>query len=87
MWGRCRSAWRRREALAAPRGLLDARQHGGQLVVTIDGSDAFVQELARNGIEHAVEVLSLDEIFEAFVIGRKKDWPASAGAIGVASGN
>jgi ABC-2 type transport system ATP-binding protein len=35
----------------------------------------FYPTLAAGGIDHEVVDLSLDEIFEAFVIGRTVDWP------------
>lgn len=69
-----------------PKGLLDVRLHGEQLVVTVDGVAEFTRALEREGIEHDVEVLSLDEIFEAFVIGRTRDWPAANGKV-EAAGN
>ncbi len=63
---------------AKPAGLLDVRRHGERLAVTVDRAAPFIQELANNGIDFEVVDLNLDEIFEAFVIGRLADWPNAA---------
>jgi ABC-2 type transport system ATP-binding protein len=58
-----------------PDGLLDARRHGDRLAIVVDQVDGYLQQLSGEGIEHDVVDLRLDEIFEAFVIGRNEDWP------------
>lgn len=58
----------------APSGLLDARRIGERVEIVIDGAPRFQDELASAG--HAVESsdMTLDDIFEAFVIGRPQSW-------------
>src|SRR5580704_10356684 len=63
------------DALSAPPGLLDVRRDDDRYVVTVDRAKAFLDQLAASGIEHEVIDLSLDDIFEAFVIGRPQGWP------------
>jgi ABC-2 type transport system ATP-binding protein len=58
-----------------PQGLLDVRRHEDRLAVVTDNAGEYVEQLAAQGIEHDIVDLSLDEIFEAFVIGRTQDWP------------
>jgi ABC-2 type transport system ATP-binding protein len=61
--------------LLPPEGLLDVRQWEEQLIVTVDGAADFMDQLTSWGIDHEVVELSLDEIFESFVIGRTQAWP------------
>lgn len=61
-----------------PAGLLDVRRAGERLVATVDGAAPFIEQLVANGVDHEVLDLSLDEIFEAFVIGRRQAWPRPA---------
>ena len=58
-----------------PTGLLDVRRQGKQVEIVVDGATAFVNELMAAG--HTIEPtpMTLDDIFEAFVIGRPQDWP------------
>jgi len=58
-----------------PAGLLDVRQHDDRLAVITDHAGSYIEQLAARGIDHDVVDLGLDEIFEAFVIGRTQDWP------------
>ncbi len=58
-----------------PEKLLDARPHGDQLAVVVDGAAEFIDQLESAGVDHTVRALSLDDIFEAFVIGRPQGWP------------
>lgn len=58
-----------------PEGLLDVRRHEDRLVFITDRAGSYVEQLVAQGIDHDVVDLSLDEIFEAFVIGRTQDWP------------
>lgn len=61
--------------ITPPPGLLDVRVWESQFVVTVDGEEPFKEQLTSLGIEHEIIELSLDEIFESFVIGRKQAWP------------
>jgi ABC-2 type transport system ATP-binding protein len=61
-----------------PAKLLDVDRRGDQLAVTLDAAADWIGLLERDGVGHAVEDLSLDEIFEAFVIGRVETWPDGA---------
>ena len=70
------------QALPRPTGLLDVHRHGERLVITIDRATDFLDQVADGGVEHEVVDLSLDEIFEAFVIGRPPGWPESGTLIG-----
>jgi ABC-2 type transport system ATP-binding protein len=63
------------DALTSPPGLLDVRRHEDRFVVTVDRANTFLEALASSGIEHEVIDLSLDDIFEAIVIGRPQGWP------------
>jgi len=59
----------------APPGLLDVRRDGSRVAITVDGAEEWIRTLRAGGSEPTVEDLSLDEIFEAFVIGRRESWP------------
>jgi len=61
-----------------PDGLLDVRRHEKRLAIVTDHADIYTRQLAAGSIDHEVVELSLDEIFEAFVIGRTADWPNNA---------
>ena len=69
--------------LAIPAGLLDVRRAGERVVATVDGAAPFIEHLVANGVDHEVVDLSLDEIFEAFVIGRRQAWPRPAASAAV----
>jgi ABC-2 type transport system ATP-binding protein len=58
-----------------PEGLLDVRRHDDRVAIIVDQAGRYIQQLSAGGIDHNVVDLSLDEIFEAFVIGRPHDWP------------
>lgn len=58
-----------------PDRLLDVRRHEDRLALIIDSAAGYVEQLSRGGIACDVVDLSLDEIFEAYVIGRTQDWP------------
>jgi ABC-2 type transport system ATP-binding protein len=58
-----------------PKGLLDVRRHEHRLAFVTDQASLCIQALTARGIDYEVDELSLDEIFEAFVIGRTVDWP------------
>lgn len=58
----------------APAGLLDARRHGEQFEIVVDGASRFSDELASVGHSIQPTAMTLDDIFEAFVIGRPQAW-------------
>lgn len=58
-----------------PEGLLDVRRHDDRVAIITDQAGRYIQQLTTGGIDHNVVDLSLDEIFEAYVIGRAHDWP------------
>lgn len=62
-------------AMSRPEGLLDVRQDGERVIATFDNAPQVLQRLDTAGVLYDVCDLSLDEIFEAFVIGRTGDWP------------
>lgn len=64
-----------RERLPRPDGLLDVRQHDDNLKLITDQASDYLAKLSAAGIDYDVTDLSLDEIFEAFVIGRPSEWP------------
>ena len=53
-----------------PEGLLDVRRHDDRVAIITDQAGRYIQQLSAGGIDHNVVDLSLDEIFEAYVIGR-----------------
>lgn len=63
--------------MSPPDGLLDVRRHDDRLAIVVDHSEACIAQLSEKSIQRDVVDLSLDEIFEAFVIGRTHDWPSS----------
>jgi ABC-2 type transport system ATP-binding protein len=71
-----------RDALAAARQdlhLLDQRTDGERVVITIERTAEALESLGREGVEHRVVDLNLDEIFEAYVAGRRGEGlPAEA---------
>lgn len=69
------------DALASrppPAKLLDISKRPGGFAVTLDNSAGWIDGLRAEGVEHTVEHLSLDDIFEAFVIGQVNLWPDSS---------
>lgn len=65
-------------AIPRPEGLLDVRRYEDRLVFVADDAPQFIEQLNVAGIDHDVVDLGLDEIFEAFVIGRTGDWPGAS---------
>jgi ABC-2 type transport system ATP-binding protein len=57
-----------------PAHLLDLRRGGAVASITVDRAADWLTELNHRGIQHTTESLSLDEIFEAFVIGQREGW-------------
>lgn len=58
-----------------PVGLLDVRRYDDRLAITMDQAGVYIRQLSEKSIDFDVVDLSLDEIFEAFVIGRTQGWP------------
>jgi ABC-2 type transport system ATP-binding protein len=70
-----------REAYGANRkhlSVLDAQSDGERMVVAVDGAEKAVELLRYEGVEFRVVDLNLDEIFEAYVVGRRDDTAESA---------
>ncbi|MEO2049345.1 MAG: ABC transporter ATP-binding protein [Pirellulales bacterium] len=63
-----RQAW---ETYRADLQLLDHRAEGDRVAVTVENAAQVEQLLAQEGVEHRTVDLNLDEIFEAYVVGRK----------------
>jgi ABC-2 type transport system ATP-binding protein len=61
-----------------PAKLLDVRRDGARVAVTLDDSVQWIADLRAGGVEHVVEDLSLDDIFEALVIGKVDGWPGQS---------
>jgi ABC-2 type transport system ATP-binding protein len=61
-----------------PDGLLDVRRFDDRLAIITDNAIECIHKLSASGIEFDVVDLRLDEIFEAFVIGRIHDWPSQS---------
>jgi ABC-2 type transport system ATP-binding protein len=65
-----------RDALAAMRKhlqILDERVDGDRVAVVVDGAERAIGVLGYEGIEHKIVDLNLDEIFEAYVAGKRSD--------------
>jgi ABC-2 type transport system ATP-binding protein len=63
-----------RDALDAIRGnlkILDQRADGDQVAVVVEGAASVLNAVGREGIEYRIVDLNLDEIFEAYVAGRR----------------
>jgi ABC-2 type transport system ATP-binding protein len=70
-----------REAFAVVRGkmqILDGRTDGDRMAVIVERAQQSLELLSRDGIDHRVIDLNLDEIFEAYVAGRRSPAPDSA---------
>lgn len=61
--------------LPRPKHLLDVCRRGSRVAVALDQAPQWIELLRREAVGHTVENLSLDEIFEAFVIGQPQNWP------------
>lgn len=61
--------------LQRPDGLLDVRLHDDRLALITDHASDYIHKLSAAEIDHDVIDLRLDEIFEAYVIGRPQEWP------------
>ncbi len=63
------AAWREMTLLP---GLLDVRQNGDRMVVVVKGAAEVIHQLKERGVPFQVVDLNLDEIFEAYVIGKQE---------------
>jgi ABC-2 type transport system ATP-binding protein len=64
------------DAVAAVRhglNILDERRDGDHVSLTVSAAEHARDLLEREGIEHRIVDLNLDEIFEAYVVGRRDD--------------
>jgi ABC-2 type transport system ATP-binding protein len=57
--------------------ILDERIDGDRVAVTVERAEHALKTIGREGIEHRIVDLNLDEIFEAYVAGRRPDSPTS----------
>jgi ABC-2 type transport system ATP-binding protein len=72
-----------RDALARVRRsleILDERDDGDRVLIVVDRADAAIQLLGYEGIEHRIIDLNLDEVFEAFVAGRRGNSESTSAA-------
>jgi hypothetical protein len=58
--------------------ILDERHDGDRVAITVQNAESALTLLGREGMEHRVVDLNLDEIFEAFVAGRRADAASAA---------
>lgn len=63
---------------AAPTGLLDVRRAGEQYEIVVDDAGHFLDELTSAGHTVTASGMTLDDIFEAYVIGRPEKWSDTA---------
>jgi hypothetical protein len=80
-----------RDAYATQRkhlSVLDAREDGERMIVAVESAEKSIEILRYEGVDFRVVDLNLDEIFEAYVAGRKDNPPTSAkpqAAVGAAT--
>lgn len=63
--------------LAHQAKILDQRPDGPDLALVVEEAEAIVTALEQEGVEHRVIDLNLDEIFEAYVAGKRPDSAAT----------
>ena len=51
--------------------ILDEQTDGDRVIVTVEGAERAIALLGREGVEIRVVDLNLDEIFEAYVAGKR----------------
>jgi hypothetical protein len=69
-----------RDALSIVRhdlAILDERSDGERIAIVVEKAERALEIVGREGIEHRIVDLNLDEIFEAYVAGRRTDAPVS----------
>ncbi len=57
--------------------VLDEREDNGHVAVVVEGAENALHALSREGVDHRVVDLNLDEIFEAYVVGHRGDTPTA----------
>jgi ABC-2 type transport system ATP-binding protein len=57
--------------------ILDERVDGDRVAVVVEGAEKAASVLGYDGIEHKIVDLNLDEIFEAYVAGKRSDVAAT----------
>ncbi len=67
-----------------PSKLLDVSRKAERIAVTLDDSAAWIAKLSSDGVDYVVQDLTLDDIFEAFVIGKVALWPDHSSSRNVA---
>lgn len=65
------------ERIPRPEKLLDILPDAERILVTLDDAPKWLELLDEQAVPSNIEDLSLDEIFEAFVIGDRSAWPTS----------
>jgi ABC-2 type transport system ATP-binding protein len=55
--------------------VLDRRADGPEVALTVAGAEEILRQLQQEGVEHRVIDLNLDEIFEAYVAGKREPTP------------
>jgi ABC-2 type transport system ATP-binding protein len=71
-------------ALLVVRGdlaILDERTDGDRMAVIVERAESALKLIGREGIEHRVVDLNLDEIFEAYVAGQRTIGPSAPRAV------
>ncbi len=63
--------------LAHQAKILDQRPDGPDLALVVEEAEAIIAALEQEGVEHRVIDLNLDEIFEAYVAGKRPDLAAT----------
>lgn len=58
-------------ALGSEARVLDRRREGNELALVVEGAEKAIERLQYEGVEHRVVDLNLDEIFEAYVMGKQ----------------
>ncbi len=69
--------------LANQAKILDQRPNGTEVAIIVEEAEAVIQALEHEGVEHSVVDLNLDEIFEAYVAGRKPEIAATQRVAGI----
>ncbi len=58
--------------------ILDQRPDGPEMAIIVEGAEAILDKLQREGTDHRVVDLNLDEIFEAYVVGQGETEPVAS---------
>jgi ABC-2 type transport system ATP-binding protein len=72
------------DALLVVRGdlaILDERTDGDRMAIVVERAESALKLIGREGIEHRVVDLNLDEIFEAYVAGQRTIGPSAPRAV------